>query len=302
MYRKIYVISDIEGSSLCFDYEASRFMTPGWPEACLGMTDDIDLLCQKLFRAGVEEIIVKDFHRTGYNIFPEMVDQRARVVSGYKRGPVPGFGDPGESEAVMMIGMHASSGSSGFLAHTFTSRIAELKVNGKRVSEAQLFASVLYPRRLVPIFFSACPVGCQEVEEAIPGMETFLIDKSGGRKTFDAKLWRERMTDAAVESLHNQDARPWILEGMMDVHVRMRDGEDVANRMAKKWHLDNKGSTLNFRVKDAHDLFFMLTRISFLTPVTERFLPLALGVFSLMGRMGQAWARNRAGRYIHEKH
>jgi D-amino peptidase len=302
MYRNIYVISDIEGSSLCFDYDSSRFMTPGWPGACLGMTRDVDLLCRKLFDAGVENVIVKDFHRTGYNIFSGMVDRRARVVHGYRRGPVPGFGYTGKSEAAMMVGMHASSGSGGFLAHTFTSRIGELRANGKRVSEAQLFSSVLYPQGIVPLFFSACPVGCREVEETIPGMKTFAIDKSVGRETFNSESWRGKMTDIAVESLYNNDVRPWTLEGPMDIEVRMRDGEDAAHTMAEKWGLDREGSTLFFRAGDARELFFMLTRICFLTPMTERFLPLALGIFNIMGRMGQAWAWKRAGRYINEKH
>jgi D-amino peptidase len=58
------------------------------------MSLDVDAVVG-LFDAGVRQVTVKDFHRTGYNLLPEMIDHRARIDCGYRRGPVPGLGDPG---------------------------------------------------------------------------------------------------------------------------------------------------------------------------------------------------------------
>ena len=96
---------------------------------------------QALFDCGVEQIRVKDFHRTGCNLLPELIDDRAEIIHGYRAGPVPGIGDPGQAEAIMFLGMHAASGTDGFLAHTLTSRILQLEMNGAPLPEIQLLAA-----------------------------------------------------------------------------------------------------------------------------------------------------------------
>ena len=144
-FRHILIIADIEGSSGCGSYRASSFMTEPWARACRDMSRDVDAVVKQLFAAGVRQVTVKDFHRTAYNLLPELIDARARIVCGYRRGPVPGLGHPGDVDAAMMIGMHAASGTAGFLAHTLTSRLASLRVNGRPLAEVELFAASLAP-------------------------------------------------------------------------------------------------------------------------------------------------------------
>jgi D-amino peptidase len=91
-HRRVLIISDIEGSSQCSDYAATKVFGQGWPNACLGMTLDVNAVVTALFNAGVEKVYIKDFHRTGYNLFPSLIDPRARLVSGYEVGPIPGPG------------------------------------------------------------------------------------------------------------------------------------------------------------------------------------------------------------------
>ena len=79
---------------------------------------------------------MQDFHRTGFNLIPGLIDKRAGLNSGYKTKPIPAIGDPGHAKGLIMIGMHASSGSKGFIGHTLTSRIKRIECNGKLLSEA----------------------------------------------------------------------------------------------------------------------------------------------------------------------
>jgi D-aminopeptidase len=106
VFHHILIIADIEGSSGCGDYRASSFLTRPWAAACMAMSRDVDALSRSLFDAGVRQVTVKGFHRTAYNLLPEMIDPRTRIVSGYRQGSTPGLGDPGDADAVMMIGMH----------------------------------------------------------------------------------------------------------------------------------------------------------------------------------------------------
>jgi D-amino peptidase len=184
-FNRILIIADIEGSSGCWNYRASSFMTPEWSRACAAMTRDVNSVVAALFESGVEHIRVKDFHRTGYNLLPELTDPRAEIIHGYHSGPVPGVGKPKDAQAVMFLGMHAASGTEGFLAHTLTSRIARLEVNGEPLAEVELFASALAPFGVRPIFFTGCPLVCEQARAAIPNIFTYSIYKEAIEFTLD---------------------------------------------------------------------------------------------------------------------
>ncbi|MEE9495054.1 MAG: M55 family metallopeptidase, partial [Desulfobacterales bacterium] len=195
-YNQILIIADIEGSSGCWDYRASSFMTPEWARACVAMTLDVSAVVAALFKAGVEHISVKDFHRTGYNLLPEMITANSEIIHGYRRGPVPGIGDPGKAQAVIFMGMHAASGTDGFLAHTLTSRIEQLEVNGKPMAEIELFVSSLAPFGIRPIFFSGCPVACEQAGAVVDNILLYPIDKQAGAGRFDVESWRSGLAES----------------------------------------------------------------------------------------------------------
>ncbi|MCP4687354.1 MAG: M55 family metallopeptidase [Desulfobacterales bacterium] len=292
-YGNILIIADIEGGSGCWSRRAGMFMTKEWPEACLGMTLDVDAVVRALFEAGVERVAVKDFHRTGYNLIPDLLHPRARLIPGYKQGSVPGLGDPGHAEAVMFLGMHAASGTSGFLAHTMTSRIARLQVNGSLIPEVSLFASSLAPHGLRPIFFSGCPVSCRQAEAVIPGLRTHPIEKSRGPAAIDAPAWRAALAKAAVASLSNRTVIPHEPQGPFHAVITMRDGAKAARKHAGKWSFPQKGPDIFIDAPDIHALFMDLIRLCYLTPLVEKTLPLCLPLYNLMGRLGIEWVRRR---------
>jgi D-amino peptidase len=291
--ERVIIIADIEGSSRCWNYRGSSFLTGEWAEACAGMTEDIASVATALVNAGVKDIMIKDFHRTGYNLLKEKIDPRARVVSGYKRGPVPGLGDPGNSKGLLCIGMHASSGSGGFLAHTLTSRIGKLLVNGKPMSEVALFSASLAGHGIRPLFFSGCPVACGEAQEAVRGIDTYAIDKSMGPDNFDAASWREGLCAAAVASLENRTTVPYVPEGPFNAAVTMRDGAAAAHKVARRWDMPWEDDTVFISAADFEELYYALIRICYLTPFIERILPIGLPVYNLAGRMGLWWVRRK---------
>lgn len=292
-FRRILIIADIEGSSGCWDYAASSFLTPQWASACAAMTRDVQSVVDALFRAGVEEIVVKDFHRTGYNLLPERIDRRARVDSGYALGPVPGMGDPGQAEAVMFLGLHAASGTDGFLPHTLTSRLAEVRVNDHPIPEVALFASVLAPYGIRPVFFSGCPIACQQAEQEISGISTWQIDKMNGPEQFDRSSWRRGLARKAVESLSNNTPRPLDGKGPFRVEVVFRDGSRVAHKIAGRWQLERAGDAIQFEAEDLPELFIRLSRICYLVPGLLPLLPVGLPLYNVIGRVGLTWVRHR---------
>jgi D-aminopeptidase len=295
-FRRVLIIADIEGSSGCWSYRASSFMTPEWARACVAMSRDVQAVAQALFECGVEYVRVKDFHRTGYNLLPELIDARAKLIHGYRAGPVPGLGDPGPAEAVMFLGMHAASGTDGFLAHTLTSRIRHLEVNGNPLPEIQLFAASLAGRGIKPIFFSGCPVACAQARTAIRHISVFPIDKFAGQERFDAIAWRTDLAQAAVTALNNKRTIPFKLQGPMRVKVRMQTGSTAARKIARRWGLVHQGDQIVIDANDIHDVYMHLIRICYLTPLIEKTLPLGLRLYNLWGRLGLAWVRRQQKR------
>ena len=292
-YRHILIIADIEGSSGCWNYTSSAFLTDEWCQACLEMSRDVNSVVSALFDAGVKSITIKDFHRTGYNMFPELIDSRATLISGYNRGPIPGIGNPTGAQAVMFLGMHAASGSDGFLAHTLTSRIARLEVNQRLLAEIELFAASLAPWKISPIFFSGCPVACKQATAVGDNIQCFAIDKSGGPERFDYGSWRSALAQAAVKSLSNRKTKPYEPVGPFDAQVTMRDGDAVAAKLARRWDFEQIGAQIRIHSASFHQLYMALIRLCYLTPVIEKVLPLALTAFNLKGRIGILRARKR---------
>lgn len=255
------------------------------------MSEDIAVVVKALFENGIKFVTIKDFHRTGFNILPEMIDPQARVVSGYVKGPVPGIGDPGGTEAAMFIGLHAASGTKGFLPHTLTSRIESIKINGKLITELELFASSLAPFGIVPIFFSGCKVACAQARMIVKNITIHTIDKVKGLDSFNAKNWRAALAKKVTKSIANTSCRFDIPEGPFTVAVTMRDGEKIAEALSKRWGMHYLGKDILFKADDIHSVYMQCIRICYLTPLIERFLGVSLFLYNLYGRIGRAYVR-----------
>lgn len=292
-FDRILIIADIEGSSGCWSYRASSFLTREWSRACREMTKDVAAVVAALFAAGVRQVVVKDFHRTGYNLLPELIDRRAHIVSGYRREPVPGIGAVDGLQAVMLIGLHAASGTNGFLPHTLTSRLQKVEVNGKPIPEVAFFCASLAPYEIRPVFFSGCPLACRQAEEIIPSLSTYRIDKVNPQSDFDADSWRAGLAQAATRSLKNRSTLPYHPSGPFHAVITIRDGARVARKMACRWNFDYQGSQILIESADIHGLYDKLIRLCYLTPALEKYLPLALWIFNLKGRVGLAWVRRQ---------
>ena len=292
-YRRVLIVADIEGSSGCWNYAASSFLRREWALACDGMTQDVAAVVEALFVAGVQDILIKDFHRTGYNLLAERIHPRARIESGYRVGPIPAMGHPGGAEAVFFLGLHAASGTSGFLPHTMTSRLADVQVNGRSLPEVALFAALLASYGIRPVFFSGCPAACRQAVVEIPGIATFPIDKANGQQHFDACIWRREMACKAMEALTNDAPQPLTGMGPFNVRVVFREGAGAACKAARRWGLDQEGRAVRFQVADFRELFMVLSRICYLVPALVPLLPLALWLQNAKGRLGLAWVRRQ---------
>lgn len=288
--KNVLIIADIEGSSGCRSKKASQFLNKDWANACVQMSLDINAAVQALFESGAENVTVQDFHRTAYNLLPELIEERAVVRHGYRAKPVYGIGGPGKAEAVLFIGLHAASGSNGFLPHTLTSRIAKLEVNGRLLPEAELFAASLAPFGIRPVFFSGCPVACAQANSALKGILTCPIEKEN--TSFDPVKWRTDLKDAVKNSLEVKTS-PYNPAGPFHAIVTMRDGVKTAAKIAQRWKWKQEDDRVYIEAPTMQDLYYQLIRLAYLTPLIEKTMPLGLRIMNLQGWLGLQWVRRR---------
>ncbi|MCP4721612.1 MAG: M55 family metallopeptidase, partial [Desulfobacteraceae bacterium] len=180
----------------------------------------------------------------------------------------------------------------GFLPHTLTSRISSLMVNGKPMSEAQLFSASLAPFGMAPLFFSGCPVACRHAATAIKGISCLAIDKFCSKRPFDAISWRRKLGALAVEAVKKKSI-PYDPPGPFHAVVTMGDGGKTTHTIAARWGFIQKGADLHLDAQTLQELYGMLIKLAYLTPFTQKILPLGLPLYNLMGKIGRIWAEKQ---------
>lgn len=293
--KSILILSDIEGSTLCGCQQDAQLFNDGWARACGGLTQDLNVLCRRLKKAGATRIKIKDFHRTGYNIMKKQLIPGIELDQGYVIGPATGIGDVTGFAMLMMIGMHAASGTTGFLPHTLTSKFAGVEVNGRPLCEAELFAASVAEFNLKPVFFSGDTTACAQATSAIPGLAAFAIEKP---LINSAATTRELLVDAAVEAFQQTlkkpgDAKPYQPRGPFITLVKMRDGEVAAAKQRQRWQLQGSGNRVEFIATDMQALYWQLIKLAYLTPTTYKLLGTALNVVNFAGKVALLWANRR---------
>lgn len=149
---RILVRYDMEGMSGQSDW---RTAAAWWPEQYLFgqklLAADVNAVVAGLFDAGASIVDVVDQHGSGnpgFNLPPELLDQRVRQLLHRHDAPPVGAGT---YDAVVMVAMHGATGSGGFMAHSGTFGIDWI-INGRSISEAER-AAYAWGEAGIPVIF-----------------------------------------------------------------------------------------------------------------------------------------------------
>ncbi len=262
-----YVVADLEGSTGAWT-KAHTLLGSEWQEVRVELTRDINTVADALFERGVGGVVVKDFHRTGYNLIPSYLDKRIKLISGYYTGPAVGYGKLYGADFALFVGLHASGGNEkGFLAHTLTSRIAEILVNGKRICEAELFATVLSAFRVPVVFFSGCPAACQEVKERINWVVTYAIPKdpvvykdADKRRGYIASM-RKGLGEKIKEIPDPEGLPLFVMKPPFDCEVVFQEEAEAVRMNA--WGFAQDGRAIRFHAEEFLELYQNLLKIAY---------------------------------------
>ncbi len=263
-----YVVADLEGSTGAWTKDHTLLGTPEWQQARVEMTRDISAVAEVLLEMGVRSVVVKDFHRTGYNLIPRYLDRRIKLVSGYYTGPALGYGKLYGADFALFVGLHASGGNErGFLPHTLTSRISEIRINSRRICEAELFATVLSDFRVPVSFFSGCPAACAEAQERMPWLVSWAIAKepeiyrNEKRRRAYAVEKRAGLREKIKEIKNPADLPLFFLKPPFECQVIFPDEAKATRHNA--WNFPQTGSVINLHAEKFLDLYQDLLKIAY---------------------------------------
>jgi len=189
---KIFITADYEGVS-----GHVQWGTSGDREA---ITADINAAIAGAFDGGAKEILVGEAHANMRNIIPEMLDPRAKFLSGQPK-PINHVGGlDGTFDAAMFVAYHSKSGTlHGIMAHTYTGSVFSLKFNGIEVGELGTDAAIAGHFGVPVILVTGDKAGCDEALSLLGDVETVAV--------------KEGVSRSAGKCLHPQEARKLIREG-----------------------------------------------------------------------------------------
>ncbi len=241
---KIYVFVDIEGIS---GISGRKYISAdeGRPDlVALGrkyMAEDVNACVEGCFRAGADEVVIRDGHGGSSNMTREQIDPRADFIDGMTPGVR--FADLEGSSAVILLGYHAMAGTQGaVLEHTYSSAsIQNVWLNGRKSGEIGLDAAIAAEHGVPVILVSGDDKTCAEAKDWIPGVVTCEVKK--GYCAFGAKMPSLDKTHALITEKTEEAVRliGKIAPISLDYPVRYRV-ELVERQQVTPWlkHIDGR--------------------------------------------------------------
>lgn len=135
---KVYISVDMEGVAGIATLDQIVRGGSGYPRAQELMTQEANAAIAGAFEGGATSVVVNDSHGTMDNLLHDRLDPRARLVFGAPKAQCMAEGLTDDCAVALFVGYHAPAGAPGVLAHTFSAYFGEVRVDGARVSEAEV--------------------------------------------------------------------------------------------------------------------------------------------------------------------
>ena len=134
---KIFISSDMEGTAGVAHWDETQPSHADYPRFARQMSLEVAAACQGAIDAGAADVLVKDAHDGGRNIFPELLPRQARIFRSLGSHPyVMMAGLDSSFDGVMFTGYHSAvSSPENPLSHTMNGQNHMVTINGEVCSE-----------------------------------------------------------------------------------------------------------------------------------------------------------------------
>lgn len=210
---RVLVYHDMEGLSGQDDANTFRYAHPD--RYALGrefLTGDVNAVIAGLFDGGASSVDVVDAHGSGSpnpDLILDDLDPRAsHLLRDEPFQPYVDIIEAGIWDAVVVVGMHAKTGSRGFASHTYTLGI-DLIMNGRHITETEIIG-YSWGRVGVPVVFASGDDRlAADLAPTMPWVEFVTVKTATSASTADLRPVAEARADlreGARRALENRDA------------------------------------------------------------------------------------------------
>jgi D-amino peptidase len=213
---KVYISVDMEGVAGVSHPNPTSRSDPEYALAVELMVGETTAASEAPLDGGATEILVNDSHGGMYNLRPLQVDQVARLLQGQKAwSMVAGAGPDAGFDVALFVGYHARAGHpTGTIAHTYSGRPVQTRLNGQLTGEYGFNAAVLGEWGVPVGMVSGDDALAEEVAEWLPGAERVVV--------------KHGMGSHAAASVHPHVARQLIRDAAAAAVRRAAAGDLVA--------------------------------------------------------------------------
>lgn len=184
---RVYISVDMEGIGGINHPHPTDPKDRRYPTSVALMVGETNAAIEGALAAGASDILVNDSHWNMYNLLPEDLHEAARVLQGEKAwsmvaGAQGAVG--GESPAfdvALFVGYHARAGHArGTIAHTYSGRPVETRLDGRPTGEYGLNAMVLGAWGIPVGMVAGDDALAEEVDAWLPWAERVVVKEADG--------------------------------------------------------------------------------------------------------------------------
>jgi len=282
----VAVFADLEGAFGIWRRRQCHTGTREWQYGRECLTGDVNAVVQGCFDGGAQVVTVKDTHATGFNVLVRRLDRRARYVGGHYIRPTF-FGAIDEYALVLYVAIHAASGTpDAFFPHTHYGIFSDVRLNGRRVCETELYGAYLGEHGVGVGFVSGEEVAVTQATDGLPWLRSVAVDKRRERYTDGedsvryVEQGRARLREVAAQAVRDRRAEPLRYPGELHFEAVFRT-EALANRY-NTWRFEQEGASVRWSATNMVEGFDMFNKLTFFP---RRIYPIRGPLLSVLRRV-----------------
>lgn len=247
---RIYISVDMEGIGAIvnspqlgqsgFEYAKGRKL----------MTNEANAAIEGCLEAGAGEIVVSDSHGNAQNLIPDELHEAALLIRSFPRSLLQMEGIDDSFDGVIFIGYHPMEGTpNANLSHTiWGSKIFEIKINGKPVSEAVFNAAVAGHFNVPVIMIAGDQHVAKEATETFGPVETVITKESLGwlsAKSRHPKLICQEIKEKSKKAvLRIKELNPYVVKPPIKMELTFKNIYDAEAFSYLPWIKRLSGKTI----------------------------------------------------------
>jgi len=231
---KVFISVDMEGISGVVTSEECSRSGSDYNYFRKIMTQEANAAVSGAVAAGASEVWVRDSHGSARNIFPDMLDPRARLLRDWSGGYKSMMEGIDESfDAVIFIGYHAKAGTpDAIIEHSSSGTVTDISINGISLPEAGYNALIAGYYEVPVVFVAGDKAICQQAKKLFIEVETMAVKDAIGAAALclHPSVAQEKIRAGVEKSLRNLDKyKPYKLKSPYTLVLKLKNEKMVYN-------------------------------------------------------------------------